>query len=778
MGGSPGGRREPERQPGKDKERERGREKVRERETDGSRSVDGPGTSDNDEFYHRVRAREQMGQEQVWSRFAPPRTPGVQGTVIVDDGRERGLRMMEMERERERERYMRAEEARARERERERFAEAEEARRRELEWEREKAERFAQGSRAPPKEKVSREKERERDERRPGKSAGIREEYFDERERFMREGDGAWVMDTERARERNERVQRERSDLESMQSTHVMRQGPPQQLHPHHHDHHHHHHIAPAGPLQSHTLKPSKHSSTMPSAMQPGIGPGMGSGDGQMPFEQERQQLSGPPQYGPGPPKMTGQGPPVPSHYISPPHGHSQQHAQVSHPYSANHVHQPPPSHVHSMHGQPPPGYQQRRTPPPELSGQVAPAMIYMPPRSPSPRYIYAQPPVHLGTFVYPRTPFPYLDFPGPEPETGPLERRASREVRATILIPSGFLPSTRPKRPRIWGGALIPALLPLPPAEQQFYHPYIPRVRPLPHEIRGMRRVYTDDSDLFLCVLHAGLATWSEIRRAKSEGQDLRVEVRITKEARFIGGFGSSYIKTTGPMGMLLDTDPEDDGSKLLSAGWGNSHDGAGIEILSANLVERGMAHSSGPRNRNQRLSEYNERRAVLCDCSTSPAKKRRRTMTPSLHEDIDSPLIVHVGIADSDLSTTRTITFGDGPLWSRMRFKAASPVADEASSTESSMEVETSKDITETAKRKQSQTPTVDEPRPLEPIDLEFEPPPPTTSVATENFDPTPAAPSGKPINESAASSQAPDPPPVPVPLSVDPSNGPSSE
>lgn len=97
------------------------------------------------------------------------------------------------------------------------------------------------------------------------------------------------------------------------------------------------------------------------------------------------------------------------------------------------------------------------------------------------------------------------------------------------------------------------------------------------------MRRVYTDDSDLFLCALHAGWVSWSATRQARREGKDLRLELRLTKEPRYVGGLGARYVGTPEGQDGLGD----DDGSSLLSAGWGNSHDGSGMEILNAEFVE-----------------------------------------------------------------------------------------------------------------------------------------------------------------------------------------------
>ncbi|KZT67324.1 hypothetical protein DAEQUDRAFT_673475 [Daedalea quercina L-15889] len=212
---------------------------------------------------------------------------------------------------------------------------------------------------------------------------------------------------------------------------------------------------------------------------------------------------------------------------------------------------------------------------------------MHQPSRASPPRKSSSKvPTIRLGTFVYPRTPFPFTDFPSAS-ASGSAEPVTLYQYRAAILIPCGFLPTHRPARPRIWGGALIPALPAIPPLSEFAAVPYRDS-RPHPYEARGVRRVYTDDSDLFLCALHAGLLTWSETRRAKGEGRDLRVEVKITKEARFIGGFGSPYVN--GPDFAGAESagvyGSEDDGRSLLSAGWGNSHDGSGIEITSATWV------------------------------------------------------------------------------------------------------------------------------------------------------------------------------------------------
>ncbi|KAJ4000334.1 hypothetical protein F5050DRAFT_1563112, partial [Lentinula boryana] len=43
-------------------------------------------------------------------------------------------------------------------------------------------------------------------------------------------------------------------------------------------------------------------------------------------------------------------------------------------------------------------------------------------------------------------------------------------------------------------------------------------------------RRIYTDDSDIFLCALHSGWVSWSGARKAREEGKDLKVRLRIIR--------------------------------------------------------------------------------------------------------------------------------------------------------------------------------------------------------------------------------------------------------
>lgn len=90
---------------------------------------------------------------------------------------------------------------------------------------------------------------------------------------------------------------------------------------------------------------------------------------------------------------------------------------------------------------------------------------------------------------------------------------------------------------------------------------------------------MYTDDSDMVLCVLHAGFIDMVGMRKAKEDKCDLKIEVRLTKEGRFIGGFGAAVPGAESAEDVF-------DGRKMLSGGWGNGHDGAGMEILAVQVV------------------------------------------------------------------------------------------------------------------------------------------------------------------------------------------------
>lgn len=412
----------------------------------------------------------------------------------------------------------------------------------------------------------SREQERERERELEQQDRMRMQREFDIREREMRD------------REREEELLRNRH---------------PVGLHHHHLHHHHHRHSAPT--------------SVPPNVQGHGINPKSSAGKSSRPTELGEVALGQP--IGPGalpppfnsiindrPPSHAG-----PKHVSSkistgtapgqPPLPSAPQHLHPSH-----HLHQ----HPHALPPQMgfPPSHRQS----PVMKALTAPAIsAALQAHSPHPPLPPTLEPRHLGTFVYPSIPFPFMDFSPlvsdttvSAPSTGALFEREIREIHVTIFIPTGFLPAKRPKHPRIWGGAPIPSFSPLffTPPLINHVQAGMPPVFPKPHrfELRGIRRVYTDDSDLFLCALHSGWITWSATRKARQDGKDLRLELRLTREARYVGGYGAKYIGN--PDGQ--DGPSEDDGTVLLSAGWGNGHDGAGMEILKADFVQVGSLSAS----------------------------------------------------------------------------------------------------------------------------------------------------------------------------------------
>lgn len=149
---------------------------------------------------------------------------------------------------------------------------------------------------------------------------------------------------------------------------------------------------------------------------------------------------------------------------------------------------------------------------------------------------------VSLGTYVWPRTPFPYYFpewiptpiveedtsveakameagsssgslAPTSTPQPTPATTQIPTELRLTVLVPPSFLPPARPQKFRLWGGGLPP-----PPP-----FPFTPSIYSF-----SRRRVYTDDSDVIQCAVHAGLLTWSGITRAKKEGRTIRVVLAL----------------------------------------------------------------------------------------------------------------------------------------------------------------------------------------------------------------------------------------------------------
>ena len=172
------------------------------------------------------------------------------------------------------------------------------------------------------------------------------------------------------------------------------------------------------------------------------------------------------------------------------------------------------------------------------------------------------------------------------------LEKEVDREVRATVILPWGLLYDELPtmfskgesgwKGLNLWGGGIIPRGGTT-PAETHHSGPTI-----------GGRRVYTDDSDLALCVLHSGFVNMGGMRKAKINKMSMRVEVKLTREGRFVGGFGAIFHgghpekeregRSDGVNGAGGN---EEDGRRMLSGGWGNGHDGAGLEILAVEFIQ-----------------------------------------------------------------------------------------------------------------------------------------------------------------------------------------------
>ncbi len=560
-----------------EREEERMRERERPREHDMSGLViipEGERENGGREWVRKMQV--EKSREDVWPRFAPPSSR--------EDQRERDLR----EYGRDRERRYREEELRSRDaREPVRDVERVEQHGRQLPI----------GGRAGPLTRELREKDtgRERDGDRDGRRDRNREPRKVSREEhgWLPEprANEVWLreqQERERDRELRERMQRERDwdrdpqrgEMEAMRPSGQQ----PQTPHHHHHLHHHHHHSAPSSvaasssqgyPLTSKPLKTHR----PPEPMDVALGPHSMVPPGGMP----------PPPYGPvmseripGSHKMQ----PKMSNGLGP-----SQAIQNQLPPQRNMSLHP---HAHAI-GNSPSGYPPRRTPPLPFANLMNPnASSFMQPHSPRPPIGPTLPPLNLGIFVFPHTPFPFLDFPSPPPDVGqgsnvpPVTEKDVREIRATIFIPNGFLPTQKPKRPRLWGGAPIPSFSPLFASPQLVNHlqsgmSYGFR-RPHPLEIHGTRRVYTDDSDLFLCALHAGWVTWSKLRHAKDNGKDLRLEVRLTREARYVGGFGAAH---KGDSSDEQSAGEDDDGRTLLSFGWGNSHDGSGIEVLRAEFVK-----------------------------------------------------------------------------------------------------------------------------------------------------------------------------------------------
>ncbi|KAH9893565.1 hypothetical protein C8Q73DRAFT_648035 [Cubamyces lactineus] len=615
-------------------------------------------------------------QGEVWTRIVPPRTG-----PPTDDART----MRDHEREMERRRGF------------------EEMRMQELVWDPERVERTQRSSKSRPSTKEVQERGDQpkvvpREERKSRTSASQREKERAAKEREKAEMEAAAAAAVAREKEREkarehefrmheqqlalakeaqyevmerERVQREMQEMEAIRAVRAREnQGPPPGA-PHHH-HHHHHSFPPSGQPYPGPQPPPR--SRASSSKQGPMGtPGMAH----MPNPADvppQYAVEQDPQFRQGSSKGAGQ--PSVSHIVPVQHQQAPPHLVGHHPVPHPHQMGPGPhlrQHPADMFGPGGPlGYPSRRPSPLPFHPASAPplATSFVFPRSTTPPPTLILPIRHLGVYIHPRTPFPFLDFPGPANEAGAPSDPV--DIRATIYIPSSFIPSYRPARPRIWGGGLIPAVPPLTGGQRQLVqqisggHPGYGR--PEPMEIRDGRRVYTDDSDLFLCALHSGWVSWSMARRARRERKDLRLEVRLTREARYVGGLGS-------PLRMRdVEADEgagsDDDGSSLLSSGWGNSHDGSGVEILKAEFVSPGTAHAFGLRNRSQRLLEYAERRCAL-GCVPRTSRKRRRLHAFTTVDVPESTLQLNVDRADDELSSTRVMVFGTDSSWPEIGFK-----------------------------------------------------------------------------------------------------------
>lgn len=273
-----------------------------------------------------------------------------------------------------------------------------------------------------------------------------------------------------------------------------------------------------------------------------------------------------------------------------------------------------------------------------------------------------------------------------------PLQPLLDIETRTTIIIPTGCIPVEKPLRPKLWGGGGFDPRPRPPPLrtrrskngglngkgkhQQVQLHSRPPSTKPsllsasantslnsssssnptnnnnpalptsapsssskLQIRTRRPRRIYTDDSDIFLCAIHSGWVTWSGARKARLKGRDMRIEVRMLRCAgaggeneslgesregeserrveeemigRFVGGYGERCFNPLGKSGRvageeggggggvdeeeeeeeegeggLMPDDPDDDGRSLVSAAWGSGHDGSAIEIVNVEFVE-----------------------------------------------------------------------------------------------------------------------------------------------------------------------------------------------
>lgn len=311
---------------------------------------------------------------------------------------------------------------------------------------------------------------------------------------------------------------------------------------------------------------------------------------------------------------------PLPQHIQPPGPMVSQNSSSSSHSHPGQAFPPPPPNGASSMHYQPHP---HSHPPPPsqQLSDALVPVPLSLPlpPTSPVPNLVPppppppALPPFNLGTYVFPRSPFPYF-FPsrarssdGDRPAGGKKARQekekqkenkddeavGERETHVTIFIPSSYLPLHPPKngRARIWGGGLPPTPPPHDPLsfsynrygqpthqgqQPQSYastsHPHrssfgsSPSTASAPASqhvyARQPRRIYTDDSDMVFAALHAGRVTWSGMQRARRAGLDLKVVLCIVREGeggRYVSGPPASVTAGSGGSGNSVDVGLDD---------------------------------------------------------------------------------------------------------------------------------------------------------------------------------------------------------------------------
>ncbi|KAJ7781925.1 hypothetical protein DFH07DRAFT_1055458 [Mycena maculata] len=217
----------------------------------------------------------------------------------------------------------------------------------------------------------------------------------------------------------------------------------------------------------------------------------------------------------------------------------------------------------------------------------------------PPERVFRARAEVRLGTWVWPASPFPHFFADGESPAsssagtTTKAEAPANKPVspttgapadavdgkgtddellaldtRVTLLLPAAHLPAGRPTAaPRVWGGGLPGAGVGLadrpphahpypaghgpPPAShpshpshshhshahahsqsQSQFHSHVNANQP-----PERRRLYTDDSEPLGAAVHAGRVRWSQVARARREGRDVGLDLRVV---RVLGASGT----------------------------------------------------------------------------------------------------------------------------------------------------------------------------------------------------------------------------------------------